>query len=100
MLNHVLHHACRLLLILVDDNDRLSVVRHLFCYDRSLVGWILERAEEFLDLLLGVVNINVTNYDDGLVVGMIPLLIVVAQFLRLEVVDYRHESDRIAYAIL
>ena len=100
MLHHVLHHVGGLLLVLVDDYDRLCVVGHLLVNDGCDVGWILERTEEFLDFLLGVVNVYVTYNDNCLVVGMIPLLVVIAQFLRLEVVDYRHESDREALAIL
>ena len=100
VLDHELYAVGLLLLVLVDDNDRLSVVGHLLVYDRSGVSRVLERTEELLDLALCVLDVYVAHNDDGLVCRVIPLLVVVAQFFRLEVVDDRHQTDRIAHAVL
>ena len=56
VLDHQLYAVGLLLLVLVDDNDRLSVVWHLLVNDRSWVLWVLERAEELLNLVLGVLH--------------------------------------------
>ncbi len=47
-----------------------------------------------------MVYIDIANYDDTLVCWMIPFLIVVAKLLILEVVDDRHQADRITLTIL
>ena len=46
-----------------------------------------------------MVNIHVSHHDDGLIVGTIPLFIIVAQHLRLEVVNDAHQADGQAVAV-
>ena len=95
-----LHNAILHLLILVNDNDGLGIVGHSLSHDGSRILWHLDGREEFLDFLLHLVHVEVTYYDDSLVVGTIPLLVVVAQHLRLEVVDNLHQTDGHAVTIL
>ena len=88
------------LLVLVDNNDRLCIVRNLYVDDRSGILRVGDRTKELLNHSLGMVYINIANYDDTLVCWMIPFLIVVAKLLILEVVDDRHQADRITLTIL
>ncbi len=53
-----------------------------------------DRREHLLDFAFDVGRVDVTDYDDSLIVGTIPCLIVVADSLRLEVVDHFHDADR------
>ena len=99
MLHHQVDRRRRIFLVLVDDDDRLSVVGHGLVNQLGLVGRVLDVAEEFLDLSLRAVDIYVADDDESLMIGVIPFMIVVDQLFALEVVDDRHQSDRIAYAI-
>ena len=99
MLHHQVDRRRRIFLVLVDDDDRLSVVGHGLVNQLGLVGRVLDVAEELLDLSLRAVDVYVTDDDESLMIGVIPFMIVVDQLFALEVVDDRHQSDRIAYAI-
>ena len=100
MLEHDIYHRHALLLVLVDDHDGFGIVGHQLVHDGSGVLGVGHGAEELLDLGLGLVDIHVTDHDDTLVGGMVPLLVVVAQFLGLEVVDDRHQSDGVSFSVL
>ena len=92
------HH--RLFLILLNVNDHLVVIADgiVFALGRILGSWNLR--EELLDFLLHLVNVHIAHNDDGLQVGTIPLMVVVAQVLIREVVDDIHRTDRHAVFIL
>ena len=99
----VLHHHDNLahlhLLILLEDIDGILRVGHWLGNHLWSIGVNLDATEEFLDLGLHVVHVHVAHYDDGLVVGTIPLVIVSTQCLGLETVDNAHQTDRHALAI-
>ena len=48
----------------------------------------------------GALYVHVANHDDGLIVGTVPFMIVVAQYLWFEIVDYLHQTDGHAPAVL
>ena len=83
-----------LFLVLFDVDDHFLVVTNGIV---DAFGSLLrhgDRGEDLLDFLLHLVDINIAHYDDGLQVGAIPLLIVVAQVLVREVIDNLHRADR------
>ena len=88
------------LLVLVEDIDGLVVVGHGHIDDGRGVLELLHVAPETLDLGLGMIDIDVTDDDDGLVAWVIPLVIVVAELIVLEVVHHRHQTDGQTLAIL
>ena len=88
------------LLVLVEDIDGLVVVGHGHIDDGRGVLELLHVAPETLDLGLGMIDIDVTDDDDGLVAWVIPLVIVVAELIVLEVVYHRHQTDGQTLAIL
>ena len=100
MLDDKLYTAGLLLFVLVDNDNRLGIVWHLLVYNWSCILWALESAEEFLYLGFCMVYINVAHNNDGLVLRVIPLVVVVGQLLILEVVYNRHQTDRVANTIL
>ena len=101
MLEHELDEAELLLHVLLDDDDGLVGVRYRIGFHlggiRTGCGDVLEH---LLDLGLGVVHVNVAHDDQGLVVGAIPLVVVVAQHLIGEVVHDVHRADYVALGIL
>ena len=100
ILVHNLNDVVLLFLVLVDDKDGLGIVGHLDVNHLGCIGggtW--DRAEHLLNLGLGAVNVDVTNYHDSLIVGAIPLVVVVANLVILEVVDNAHQADGHALAI-
>ena len=100
-LEHGVNHAEGLLLVLVNDHDGLLVVGDGFLNHLGSIGARSGNAlEQLLDLGFDVVNIDITHDDQGLVVGTIPLVVVVAQLVVLEVVDHIHQADGHAAAIL
>ena len=81
------------LLVLLDGIDGLGIVGHGLINHLGGVGINLAVFPEVLDDLLAVVHINITHDDDGLVVGTIPLVVIVAQHLRVTAVDDAHQTD-------
>ena len=81
------------LLVLLDGIDGLGIVGHGLINHLGGVGINLAVFPEVLDDLLTVVHINITHDDDGLVVGTIPFVVVVAQHLRVTAVDDAHQTD-------
>ena len=75
-----------------DTYDRLCVCRDgrlfLYCNFSSR-----DAAEDVLDLLLHLVYVNVTYYDDSLIVREIPLLVEVSEALVLECLELLLASD-------
>ena len=53
----------------------------------------LDGAEELLDFSLDAGRVDVAHHDDALLVGTVPLVVVVAEHLRVEVVDHLHGAD-------
>ncbi len=100
MLHHDVEEAHALLLVLVDDDYRLVVVWHVDLHDGAGILRVGDSSEHLAYLRLGVVDVDVAHNDDSLVRRMVPFLVVVAQFLRLEVVDYLHRTYRIAVSVL
>ena len=100
VLEHQLHGAGLLLLVLVNDNDGFLVVGNGLVNHLGGVGVEFAVLEQFLDLCLDVIDIHVTHDDQGLVVGTIPLVVIVAQFLIGETVHHAHQADGHAAAIL
>ena len=78
----------------------LVLVGHGHIDDGRGVLELLHVAPETLDLGLGMIDIDVTDDDDGLVAWVIPLVIVVAELIVLEVVYHRHQTDGQTLAIL
>ena len=98
-LEEYLQNAGSLFLILVYNINRLLGVGHGVVLVSGGVFRHLDGREDFLDALLDLVDIDVAHYDNALEVGAIPLLVIVAQFLRLEVVDNAHKADGEALAV-
>ena len=100
----VLHHNHQLthlhFLILIEDIDSLAVVGNGLSNYLGSIGVNLDTTKEFLNLSLHVININITNYDDGLIVWTIPLVIVGLKSSGFEAIDDRHQTDRHAQTIL
>ena len=99
MLEHQLDDVLLLFLVFLNGEDSLWCVGHGLFHHRSGIGWHLDVAENLLDFLLGAVYVNVAHHHNGLVVRTVPLLVVVAQSLGLEVVDNLHQSDRHAVTV-
>ena len=89
-----------LLLVLLANIDSLLVVGHWLVDNLGSVLRNNDAAEELLYLCLYVVNINVADNDDSLVVWTVPLVVVVAKSLWLEVVNNLHQTDRHALSVL
>ena len=101
MLEHDGHLAVLLFLVLVDDDDGGLVVRNGLVNHLCSVGVRSGKAlEELLDLGLDVVNIHITDDNQSLIVRTVPLVVVVAQLVVLEVVNNVHQTDGQALAIL
>ena len=101
MLEVQLNNTELLFHILVDGNDRLVVVgdgewHHLGCIGSGR-GNVLEQV---LDFGLDIVHVDVTNNDQRLVVGAVPLIVVVAKHLIGEIIHYVHRTDDVALGIL
>ena len=92
MLHEDQQHVGLHLLVLLEDIDRLLIVGHRLRDDLGCIGRHHDTAEEFLHLGLEVVDIDVTNHDDGLVVWTIPLTVVGTQGLGLEAVNNAHQT--------
>ena len=94
------NHDGRLLLVLLyGDNHPLIVGNGIV----DALGRMLRHGnlrEKRLHLLLNLVDVDVAYYNDGLQVGAIPLLVVVAQVLIGKVVDNLHRADGQAVLIL
>ena len=82
-----------LLLVAIGNHDGLVVLR--YCEILALGGVLgqLDGSKHVLDALLGAVHVEVTNNDDGLQVGTIPLLVVSTQDFGLEVVHDLHQTN-------
>ena len=101
MLDHHLYHIDSLLLVLIDDHDGLCIVGHILQHHLGGIGSRLGNLREHcLDLLLHLIHVDITNHDDSLVVGTIPLLIVRLQERTLEIVDNLHQTNRHAMTVL
>ena len=94
-----LQQAFCLLLVLVNEVDGLVVVGHGVEFVGGSVLGHLDSREEGLDFALHLVHVDVAHHDDALQVGAIPLFVVVAQFLGLEVVHHAHQADGVAFAV-
>ena len=99
MLVHNLQHVVLLFLVKLLREDNLLVVLYRVIYALGRFLGLLYLLEDFLHLLLHSVNIDVTNDDDTLEIGTIPLFVVVAQSLIWEVIDNLHYTYRQAAAI-
>ncbi len=100
VLEHHFHDVILLLLVLLDGDERLGRVGHRLNEHRGRIGRHLDWREHLLNLLLSVVYIDVTDNDDCLIVGAIPLLVIIAENLMGEVVYHLHGADRQAVAVL
>ena len=89
-----------LFLVLAHDVDRLVVVGHGNDFNLGSIGGHLDAGEEFLDLALDVVDVDVADHDDGLVVRTIPLAVVGAKGLGRAAVDDAHQANGETLAIL
>ena len=100
VLHEDVYHVVGLFLVLVDDDDGLGIVGHGLGGDQCALLGQHDGREEFLDLLLHAVDVDVAHHDDALVVGAVPLLVVLLQEGALKVVDNLHQSDGHAVAVL
>ena len=82
-----------MLLVLVDGDDDIVIVADRFIGDLRRIGVEHAVLEQLFDLCLDVIHIHVTYDNQRLVVGPVPLVVVVAQFFILKVIDYAHQSD-------
>ena len=99
MLKHDIDNSRALLLVFVNDIDGLRRVGHRIVLIFRCILRHLDGREELFDFLHDFIGVNVAHDDDALKVWAVPLLIVVAQFLRFEVVNHFHRSDREAVGI-
>ena len=86
-------HDDGLFLILLDGDNHLVIVGHGVIDALSRIHRLGNQREKSLDFLLHLIDVNVAYHHDGLQVGTIPLLIVVAQVLIRKVVDDVHRTD-------
>ena len=100
MLVPEVNHSRWLFLVLGDGYNRFLVVRYRFVLAFRSIGWHWDRREEFLDLGFYLVHINVTYYDDTLLVWTIPRFVIVAECLIREVVNHFDGTDRQAMSVL
>ena len=99
MLEEHLDDSLALLLVLVNDIDGLGVVGHRIELVGGRIFLGLDGGEYALDLCLYLIYVNIADNDDALEVGAIPLLVVGAQEVRLEIVDDAHQTDRHTLAV-
>ena len=83
-----------------DTDDGLVVVLYGDVDTLSSVHWRGDICEDLLELRLYIVDVYVTDDDDRLEVGAVPLLVVVTQHLIGEVADDVHLPDGEALAVL
>ena len=93
-------HDDGLLLVLLDVDYHALVVGHGVVDALGRVDGLGNLREECLDFLFYLVDVDVAHDDDGLQVGAIPLVVVVAQVLVGEVVDDIHGADGQAVFVL
>ena len=93
LLEEHLDDSLALLLVLINDIDGLGVVGHGIEFVGGRVFLRLDSRENALDFCFNLIYINITNDDDTLKVGAIPLLVVGAEEVGLEVVDDAHQTD-------
>ena len=74
--------------------DRLLIVRDRGILTRCRILLRLDAGEELDYLLLHLVNVEITYDDDTLEIGAIPLMIIIADSLRREVLYDFHLADR------
>ena len=91
---HCLNNGLALLLIFVDNIDRLHRRRHRIVFILSLVLRVLDRAEDFFDLSYDLIRIDVAHNNYSLEIRAIPFVVVCAKRIRREVVDNAHQADR------
>ncbi len=87
------HDGDGLLLVVVADNDGLVVVGNAVVDTLGGINGCGNVGKDFLQSLLGAVNVQVAHNDDALQVGTIPLLIISTQRLGFEIVHHFHGSD-------
>ena len=82
-----------LLGVFPDGDNHLVVVTHGII--DTLSGFLGhgDGRVDFLDFLFHLVHVDVTHHNDGLQVGAIPLLVIVAQVLIGEMVNDVHRAD-------
>ena len=83
-----------------DSYQRFVIMVHRV--DRTLTEVLTTRyiCPQRFDLRLDSIHIDITYYDDSLVVRAIPFMVVIAQRLVLEVIDHSRVTDHIAFRIL
>ncbi len=79
-------------LVLADGENGAGGIVYSEILARLGVGGHGDGSEDFLDLVLDVVHVDVADNYDGLLVGAVPCVVVVAQNLRVEVVDHLHRA--------
>ena len=91
---HCLNNGLALLLVFVDNIDRLHRRRHRIVFILSLVLRVLDRAEDFFDLSYDLIRIDIAHNNYSLEIRAIPFVVVCAKRIRREVVDNAHQTDR------
>ena len=95
MLHHEENKIACLLLVLLNADERLSIVRHREIHTLSCIGGrSLDVGEHLLNFVFRAVHIDITHHDDGLEVRSIPFLIVSTEHIVWEVHDHVHGSNR------
>ena len=92
-LEHYRHDAVWHLFVSVADEYGFIIVRQGDWLYVGCVGTSLGLAKDGLDLRFGMVDINIADDDDGLILGVIPLAVVLAKSLVGEVVYDLHRAD-------
>ena len=85
--------AVRQLLVLTKHVNSILRVRHSFFYNLCCISRNSRVSPKLLNLVLGMVYIDITNNDDTLVVWTIPFLIIVAKVLIRELIDNAHQAN-------
>ena len=88
-----MNHRDRLFLVLLDIDNHLVVVGNGVVDALGRVHRLGNLREERLHLPLHLVNVNIAYYHNGLQVGTIPFLVIVAQVLIGEMIHDIHRAD-------
>ena len=83
-----------------DYYQRFLVVVHRVDRALTIVGTTRYVRPEGFDLRLNTIHIDVTHYNNSLIIRAIPFLIIVTQCLILKIIDHRRVPDHISFRVL
>ena len=83
-----------------DSNERFVVMVHRIDRALTVVGTTRHLCPEGFDLRFDGINIDITDYDDRLVIRTIPFMVVVPQGLVFKIIDHRRIADHVTLRVL